>query len=82
LIERITEAANLPKGPYPTQGQLVLNHNACGYNLAFLCKGTGQREISGWLKASEMEEFLLGMLAMLDLPRSYQHWGITVEAGE
>lgn len=71
-----------PIGPYPTAGQLILARTGSGrYQVTVLTNGTGETEISRYLTASEMEEFLRGMIAAYDAPRFRAHWQLpSVEA--
>lgn len=76
LLKTVSSMGNWPDGPYPTHGKLILN-KVCGrYRLCMLLQSTGEVDISNSLTASEMEEFMRGMIAAYDAPRFRRHWNV------
>jgi len=64
------------KGPYPTPGQLVVNHSASGYSVDLVVNdGGGQADLSPCcLTAKELDLWLSGFSAGLDADRKKAHW--------
>jgi len=82
MLVRVSKMGGWPIGSYPTTGQLILERGSTGrYQACCLVRSTVQTEISRCLTASEMEEFLSGMIAAYDAPRFRAHWRLpSVEA--
>ena len=62
-------------GPYPTPGQLVINHSASGYSLDLVVNDAGgQADVSPTgLTAKELDIWLQGFNRGLDSERSKAH---------
>jgi hypothetical protein len=83
LVATVSKMGRWPQGPYPTAGQLILNNTGTGrWQLTMLTTGTGEADISRCLTASEMEEFLRGMIAAYDAPRLRAHWDVPAAPAE
>jgi len=67
---------NYTDGPYPTPGQLVINHSGLGYSVDLVVNdGGGQADLSpGCLTAKELDLWLSGFCAGLDSERKKAHW--------
>jgi hypothetical protein len=64
------------EGPYPTPGQLVVNHSASGYSVDLVVNDAGgQADLSPCgLTAKELDLWLSGFNAGLDADRKKAHW--------
>jgi hypothetical protein len=64
------------EGPYPTPGQLVINHSGYGYSVDLVVNdGGGQADISPTgLTAKELDLWFSGFNAGLDSKRRKAHW--------
>ena len=64
------------EGPYPTPGQLVINHSGYGYSVDLVVNdGGGQADISPCgLTAKEVDLWLTGFKAGLDSNRRKSHF--------
>lgn len=76
LLETVSKMGDWPDGPYPTHGKLLLNRCCGRYRLCMLLESTGEVDVSNSLTASEMEEYLRGMIAAYDTARFKQHWKV------
>lgn len=63
-------------GPYPTPGQLVINHSSSGYSVDLVVnEAGGQADLSPCgLMAKELDLWLSGFNAGLDSKRRKAHW--------
>jgi hypothetical protein len=64
------------EGPYPTPGQLVINHSGYGYSVDLVVNdGGGQADLSPCgLTAKELDIWFSGFNAGLDSNRRKAHW--------
>ena len=64
------------EGPYPTPGQLVINHSGYGYSVDLVVNdGGGQADLSPCgLTAKELDIWFSGFNAGLDSKRRKAHW--------
>jgi hypothetical protein len=64
------------EGPYPTPGQLVVNHSASGYSVDLVVNDAGgQADLSPCgLTAKELDIWFSGFNAGLDSKRRKAHW--------
>ena len=64
------------EGPYPTPGQLVINHSASGYSVDLVVNDAGgQADLSPCgLTAKELDIWFSGFNAGLDSKRRQAHW--------
>ena len=64
------------EGPYPTPGQLVVNHSASGYSVDLVVNDAGgQADLSPCgLTARELDLWFSGFNAGLDSKRRKAHW--------
>ena len=64
------------EGPYPTPGQLVINHSDSGYSVDLVVNDAGgQADLSPCgLTAKELDLWLSGFNAGLDSTRHKAHW--------
>jgi hypothetical protein len=77
LMATVSKMGGWPVGPYPTPGQLMLTDTGTGrYQVSVVLPGTATTDLSQCLTASEMEEFLRGMIAAYDAPRFRLHFGV------
>ena len=69
------ELGGYADGPYPTPGQLVINHSASGYSLDLVVNDAGgQADLSPTgLTAKELDIWLQGFNRGLDSERSKAH---------
>jgi hypothetical protein len=79
LLKTVSAMGKWPQGPYPTHGSLLLSRTNGRYQLCMLLASTGEVSISNFLTASEMEEFLRGMIAAYDASRFQAHWKVGAE---
>jgi hypothetical protein len=65
-----------PDGPYPTTGQLVINHSGSGYSVDLVVNDAGgQADLSpSGLTAKELDLWLSGFNAGLDSERRKARW--------
>ena len=70
-----TELGSYADGPYPTPGQLVINHSASGYSLDLVVNDAGgQANVSPeGLTARELDLWFQGFNRGLDSERSKAH---------
>ena len=63
-------------GPYPTPGQLVINHSGYGYSVDLVVNDAGgQADLSpSGLTAKELDLWFSGFNAGLDSERRKAHW--------
>ena len=64
------------EGPYPTLGQLIVNHSASGYSVDLVVNDAGgQADLSPCgLTARELDLWFSGFNAGLDSKRRTAHW--------
>ena len=78
LLKTVSDIGNWPEsGP----GSLVIDCGYGRYSLCMITQGTTQIMMSRALKASEMEEFLRGMIAAHDVARLRAHWQVPTRSG-
>jgi len=69
------ELGGYAEGPYPTPGQLVINHSASGYSVDLVTNNAGgQANVSPeGLTAKELDRWFQGFNCGLDSERSKAH---------
>ena len=79
-LQLATKLGGFAEGPYPTPGQLVINHSESGYSVDLVVNdGGGQADLSpSGLTTRELYLWLTGFNAGFDAQRKVEYWaGIT-----
>ena len=78
-LKLASRCLNMPEGPYPTVGQLLLDHNICGYSVCVVANSSGgQQSIATGLTASECVEFLGGLMEGAYMAERLQRLGVVI----